>query len=100
MQRHRKLVCIWVAILPKVFLVAPVINRFDTAPDLGFWVGVVWLFLFSIVCFCFCSFCVWALRNCFGCVWSFLFFWLGLPFFGVFSECFCLESLILAQDER
>ena len=30
----------------------------------------------------------------------FLFFWLGLPFFGVFSECFCLESLILAQDER
>ena len=29
----------------------------------------------------------------------FLFFWL-IALFGVFSECFCLESLILAQDER
>ena len=72
MQRHRKLVCIWVAILPKVFLVAPVINRFGTAPDLGFWVGVVWLFLFSIVCFCFCSFL---------CVGFAQLFWLCLVFF-------------------
>ena len=58
--------------------------------------AIVWvLFVNSIVCFLFCPF-----------LFCFCFFgwdrWAGLflGWFGFSLFCFCLESLILAQDER
>ena len=57
--------------------------------------AIVWvLFVNSIVCFLFCPFlfcfCFFGWDR-----WAGFFGWFGFSLF-----CFCLESLILAQDER